>query len=171
VQEQGRITFIPGSGNYVIVDDAGDELTPASDDLGSYVNLVDKNTGRIKATLQIQSLAQDGKLTFRNTPTRTEVQDRPVTGALPSDLQLDDYICGIAGTCVPLLKKPAANFIVQYAVAEMVKKLGGDAGIELSVLAKLEEDVQRSWSGRPNTLRVRNRSNSWQTPYLARRFT
>ena len=170
VIEQGRITFIPGAGNYVIVDEVGEDVTTDVDELGSYVNLIDKNTGKIKATLQVQSIAQDGKITFRTTPTRTSVQDQTVVGALPTTLQADDYICNVAGTCVPLLKKPSSNFIVQYAVAEMVKKLGGDVGMELSVLAKLEEDVTRSWSGRPNTLRVRNRSNSWQTPTLSRRF-
>lgn len=161
VVEQGRLTVVNPAGNYIIVDELGDEVSTSSDDLESYVNLVDKNTGRIKATLQVQAIA-DRKVTFRSVPTRSVVQDRPVVGSLPADVELDDYLCPVAGTCVPLLKKPASNYLIQYAAADIaVTKLGAEPGILMAQVTKMEEDVQRSWSGRPNTLRVRQRGNAW----------
>jgi hypothetical protein len=163
VVEQGRLTVINVPGNYIIVDELGTDVSTASDDLESYVNLVDKNSGRIKATLQVQAIS-DRKVTFRTVPTRSTVQDRAVVGALPATVELDDYLCPVAGTCVPFMKKPAANYLIQYAAADIaVTKLGGDPGILMGQVTKMEEDVQRSWSGRPNTIRVRQRGASWQS--------
>jgi hypothetical protein len=162
VQEQGRITLVNAGSRYVMLDEPGDELSTSVDDLESYVNLVDKDTGAIKATMQIQSIV-DRKVTFRGTPTRSTVQGRTVTGTLPSTVEADDYIAPIAGTCVPFMRKPAANYILQYAAADIaVTKLGAEPGILMAQVSKMEEDVQRSWSGRPNTIRVRNRSNNWR---------
>lgn len=162
VQEQGRITLVNAGSRYVMLDETGDELSTSVDDLESYVNLVDKDSGLIKATMQIQSIV-DRKVTFRGTPTRTTVQGRTVTGTLPTTVEADDYIAPIAGTCVPFMKKPAANYILQYAAADIaVTKLGAEPGILMAQVAKMEQDVERSWSGRPNTLRVRNRSNNWR---------
>jgi len=159
VLEQGRITLVNTAGRYVVVDELGEGVTTDVDELESYVNLVDKNTGKIKATLQVQAIA-DRKVTFRATPTRTTVQDRTVLGALPATVEPDDYLCNVAGTCVPLMKKPGSNYILQYAAADVsVTKLGADPGILMGQVTKMEEDVTRSWSGRPNTMRVRDRSN------------
>lgn len=161
VLEQGRITLTNTAGNYLIVDELGDGVSTDADELESYVNVVDKNTGRIKGTLQVQSIS-DRKVTFRATPTRATVQDRTVLGVLPATVEQDDYLCGVAGTCVPFMKKPASNYILQYAAADVaVTKLGADPGILMAQTVKMEEDVTRSWSGRPNTARVRSRSNSW----------
>lgn len=165
VLPQGRITVINNTSNYVIVDSVGDSLTTQADALGSYVNLVDGQTGEIKGTLQIQNL-NDNKVTFRSSPTRTSIVNRTVTGDLSSitNLTLDDYISPIDGTCVPYFAKPTGNFMIQYTVSEMTRKLGGDAQTEEKILDKFEKQVEKTWVMRETQLRIKKRSNNWGVP-------
>jgi hypothetical protein len=168
VLPQGRITRLDANGAYLVVDGVGEDITPEADQLNSYVNLVDGRTGRIKATLQVASITGN-RISFRAGPARTSVLDRQVsatystTGSLA--VALDDYVCTVAGTCIPVLRKPSANYLIEWAVAELRgTKLGGEVGGERQVLAKLEEAVERSWAGRANNLRVHKVSPFWGRP-------
>lgn len=158
----GRVTRLVSASRYVILADLDEDLvTTESDQLGSYVNWVDGSTGVVKATLQIQSIV-DSKVTFRSTPQRTSVLGRTVTGELPSDAELDDYLCPVDGICVPYYGKPTCNFLVLYAVAELgAVKLGGDKEAPMLLLEKFEKQVERTWVGREKQTRVQKRSNKW----------
>lgn len=162
---QGRITVVNTTSNYVVVDSAGSSLTTEADQLGSYVNLIDGQTGEIKSTLQIQVLS-DNKITFRSTPTRSTVLNRTVSGSLlDSDsnpiVALDDYISPIDGTCVPYYGKPICNFLIQFAVAEITRSLGGSSTAEEEVLKKFEDQVEKTWVGREVQLRIKKKSQVW----------
>lgn len=158
VKSQGMITSI-GS-NYVILSNEGDDLTAESDTLNSYVNIVDGRSGRLKATMQTQSIV-NGKLTFRSTPARTTVLDLPVVGAIPDTVSRDDYVCLVHGTCVPFMKKPLSNYLIQYAVAELSESLRGNGDYENALVKKFEDAVERSWVGRPQSLQVASESKIW----------
>jgi hypothetical protein len=158
---QGRITIVNEAQRYVIVDSAGSSLTTEADQLGSYVNLIDGQTGEIKGTLQIQILSDD-KVTFRSTPTRSTVLNRVVSGSLTSlGIQQDDYISPIDGTCVPYYGSPVSNFLIQFAVAEITRKLGGQSDTEEKILDKFEKQMERTWAGRETQLRVKKKNTSW----------
>jgi hypothetical protein len=156
VLPSGRINLVNTGSRYVVLNDIDDVLTTDQSELNSYVNIVDGETGVVKASLQIQSIANT-KVTFKSIPTRTNVLGRTVVGTLEGkDIQPDDYICVVSGVCVPYLKKPLANFIIQYAAFELQKKLGGNMDVEKYILEKLESHVEKSWAGRTNQSRVRN---------------
>lgn len=167
---QGRITIVNKNSNYVIVDairlaseEANSEgtLTTESDKLGSYVNIVDGQTGIIKGSVQIQLIDTD-KITFRATPTRSSVLNRTISLGLGSiDVAPDDYLAPISGTCVPFFARPTGNFLIQFAVSELTRKLGGDAPTEEAILDKFEKQLEKSWATRPNQLRVKRRSRIW----------
>ena len=159
VAPQGRITAINPVGNYFIVDVPGADLSTESDTLESYINIIDGQTGVVKCTGQIQQL-QDSRITIRTLPTRTTVLNRTVATTLPDTIGLDDYVCNVRGTCVPEFSQPLSNFLIQYAVAEIARKLGGDAPTEAQVLEKFEKQVSGSWSGREGTTRIKARSPS-----------
>lgn len=163
VKEQGRITLINNASNYLIVDSIGDDLTSATDQLNSYVNLIDGQSGNIKVSLQIQSI-QGNKITFKSVPTRSAVLNKEIEDAIPTTVALDDLVSVVAGSCVPLFKKPNSNFLIQYAVAELQRKLGGPADAERQVLKDLEQQVERSWVGRETSFRVKKISRNWSTP-------
>jgi len=177
VKSQGRINIVNTSGNYVIVDSAGSDLTTESDNLNSYINIIDAQTGKRKASYQVQNISGN-KITFKTSPTRTQVLntaiDTGMTTLLVNEdadnqgadvtIEPDDFVCVIKGACVPFFKKPFSNFLVQYAIAEIRRKLGGPADQERQVLADLEEQVERSWVGREHTLRVEKTNQRWNTP-------
>ena len=162
VLEHGRITLLGAS--YVNLEGPPpDTLTSNSDELGSYVNLVDKDSGRVKATFQVSSV-NGQRVSLRTSPTRTVVQGRTVSPAstlATCGAEADDYLCPVQGTCVPLLKKPVSNYVVEYAVAELTRKLGGDSAMEQEVLKKLEKHVERSWAGRETHIRVQAATSYW----------
>jgi len=165
VLSQGRVTALNTASNYVVVDQAGSSLTTETDQLGSYVNVVDGQTGEIRGTLQIQSINANNRITFRTTPARSTVLGRTVTGDLSSlSIGLDDYLASVDGTCVPYYGKPTSNFLVQFTVAEITRKLGGAAETEQNILDKFEKQVERNFQGRPTALRVSKRSYIWGVP-------
>lgn len=161
VLPQGRITSINTGSGYVLVDEIGDALDTESDTLESYINFVDGQTGRIKGSAQIQSTDTNGRITIRPVPIRTDALNRTVTGTLPADLNFDDYVCYAGGTCVPEFSQPLSNFLIQFTVAEITRKLGGDAPSEEQVLQKFEKQLSGTWAGRENTARIKRRSSAW----------
>lgn len=164
VLPQGRITIVNTASNYVIVDQAGSDLTTESDQLGSYVNLIDGQTGVIKGSLQIQIL-QDNKLAFRAVPLRSTVLNREIAGSITGlAVNADDYVCNVAGIAVPYYGQPTCNFMIQYAVSELTRKLGGNGQEQEQVLEKFEKQVERTWVKRENTTRIKKRSKIWGLP-------
>jgi hypothetical protein len=162
VMPQGRVTLINAIGNYMIVDQASGDLTTQSDQLASYVNVIDGQTGEIKGSLQIQSIVNN-KITFRTVPARSSVFNRDISILEDIQIQEDDYICAIDGICVPYFGRPTSNFLIQYAVAEITRKLGGAAETEENVLKKFEQQIERTWAGRQQDLRIKKKSNVWGT--------
>jgi len=159
---QGRVQLLNTSSNYVVLDAAGDDLTTNSDNLENYVNVVDRETGLIKITLQVLSIS-GARITFRSTPLRTTVLGRTISGSFTtSDIQKDDYLSTVQGTCVVQpLGGNVVNFIIEYAVNEMKRKLDLEVIPEERLLDKLEKQVSRSYVGREQTFRVRKTSKIW----------
>lgn len=160
VKQQGRITNINVASNYLIVDDIGSDLTVEDSDLNNYVNIWDGANGTLKASLQIQSIVGN-KITFKTVPDRTTVLGKTISTSIPTTIALDDYVSVVSGTCVPFLKQPWFNYVVQHAVASLTRKLGGAADMEVRILDDLEKVVKSSWSGRENTARVSKRNKNY----------
>lgn len=164
VVPQGRVTVINPTSNYIIVDSIGSSVVTEADQLGSYVNVIDGQSGEIRGSLQVMNIVGN-KITFRSVPTRTQIFDRTITGILSeTSIQLDDYIAPIDGTCIPYYGRPTSNFLIQFTVSEIVRKLGGASDTEEKVLEKFETQMERTWVGREQTLRVKKRSQNWGVP-------
>lgn len=171
VKEQGRITSVNTASNYVIVDSLGDDLTAEADDLNSYVNIVDAQTGEIKCSNQIQNIDTTyNRITFKTSPTRSTVYNRSIVGSIDSDVEEDDLICVSRGNCIPYLKKPLQNHMIQYAVVELKRRLGEPTEAEERALGAFIEQVESQWVGREQSLRVKKRSTKWQQRFR-RNFT
>lgn len=172
VVPQGRISLQPAvSATYCILDSAGTGLSTESDELASYVNLIDGQTGVIKGTCQIQSIS-DTRINFRSSPLRSTVLNRSVVAFSTLSPSADDYLCAVDGICVPYFGQPTSNFLIQFAVTALTRKLGGSADSEERVLDSFEKQVERTWAGREVTLQVARRSGVWnrtRNPYRYRR--
>lgn len=165
VVQQGRITTINNGSNYVLVDAVGDSVSTEVDNLESYVNVIDGQTGEIKGTLQVQNFTTT-KITFKSTPSRSTVLNRTVTGDLSSlSIEADDYLCLIFGTCVAYFQDALKNFILQYAAFQMQQKLGVATGQERQLVEKFEQQLERQWSGRETHLRVSKRNRIFSPSY------
>lgn len=177
VKPQGRITRVDAASNRVTVDAVGSGLSTEIDELESFVNVVDGQTGEVKATLQIKTISSnsiifksslgsnplldsDGKLLNRTISTDLSAIFKSDGTTLA--VEPNDYLCGVGGTCVPFFSRPLGNFLIQYAYADIKgSKLDGEQGIARQVLEKFEQQVERTWAGRENTLRVKKRSSAW----------
>lgn len=170
VLPQGRILTINTTGiNYVNVDEVGSSLTTDSTDLGSYVNWIDGGTGEVRSTLQIGTIV-DEKISFRTVPTRATVLNRTIDAAAPAAGIQDDYLSPIQGTCVPYYGRPTCNFLIQFTVAELSRKLGNETQTQEQILDKFEKQVERTWVGRERQMRVQRRNRNWGTIRSWRRW-
>lgn len=177
VRQQGRITLVNETSNYILVDEIGEDLTTETDQLNSYVNIIDGQSGRRKASFQIKSL-NDNKITFKSSPSRSSVLNIDIDDSLATlvddeglsvTINQDDYVCVIKGSCIPFFKKPFSNFLIAYAVAELaVIKLGGDVTLIADVKKDLEQQVERSWVGRESTSVVKKKNPQWS--YVLQRY-
>jgi hypothetical protein len=174
VLEQGTVSgpvtggVLNVSNNYITVTDLGDQLTLDSALYSSYVNFIDGNTGRIKGTCQVLKTS-GAQVFFKAAPDRTEVLGQTVSGSIPADLALDDFICTVDGNCISVLKKPFANFLIQMAVSELLNtKLGIVSEMAEKVRQEMQNIVKESWVGRENYARVRSASPHWER--IGRRY-
>lgn len=184
VKSQGRINVVNSASNYIIVDNIGSDVTTEADNLNSYVNIIDAQTGIRKGTFQIKTI-NGNQITFKTSPTVRPTSSNPTnTNVLNTTIDTDmnnlsvnledegpdvviepdDYISVISGTAIPFFKKPFTNFLIQYAIAEIRRKLGEGNGLEQEVLKSLEQQVERSWVGREQSMRVKKASNNWSLP-------
>lgn len=162
-EQQGRITHIDQANNKIYLDSAGEDLTTESDNNNSYVNVVDSATGLIKSSFQIKTLVSN-VVTFKSVPDRAAVYGKDIAAEIPDTVEVDDYICNVRGSCVPYLKKPFSNYMIQFAVVEIKRRLGEDVAQELQALKDFEEQVERTWAGREQQLRVSKRTKHWVRP-------
>jgi hypothetical protein len=165
VKDQGRITTVTlkdGATNAeIVVDTLGSSLTADASNINRFVNLIDGQTGLVKCSLEVKSINTTTKtVVFKITPTRTSVLNRTVVGDITTDVEVDDYICVIEGSCVPYFKKPSSNYILQFATVEIKRSLGMDAQQEEVALRKYEEQMEKINSKRESTDRVFRRRSA-----------
>jgi len=168
VLQQGRITSIDTSSVYVLVDTIGSSVTTdTTSGYGAWLNVIDYQTGHIKRTLQVLSTDSDtGQISFKTSSlTRATVLGHTVgddlddvslaDGVEDGDLQVDDYVCLVTGTCVPELDEAYADYLVQYAVVEIRRRFGEPIQDELIALKELKEELVSAWAGREQSHRIR----------------
>lgn len=174
----GRITAVSLVGDSVSMDPTSfqshgsAQISTDQTSNAAYVNLVDGMTGVIKATRQVQ-LVQGSQVQFRAAPTRTEVEGRAVTGPFStqgpfdpltgaSAVEIGDYLCPVDGSCVPQWSQMLTTYVVDYSVAAIGRSLGDTtAAITKAIADRGEQAARQQRAGRPNILRVKNKSKVW----------
>lgn len=165
VKPIGRVSDVNLTANSVVLEDINlDLISAASDQRKSFVNVIDGLTGIVKFTMQVARI--DGSLvTFRTVPTRTTIDARPISTTmdpLVAVVDADDYLCSSDGTCVSQLGQAFVSYIVEYAAAEIGRSLNDSmVQISASIAKRAEEAARQQRQGRPNVIRVKNRSKVW----------
>lgn len=157
-----RITNVDEAENKLYVSDVNPDFDPSG--LTSFVNVVDGQTGLIKATLEIKSWNGSDTLVFRTIPSRTKVLNRTINTNLSGlGIEADDYICFARGTCVLQFFDAVHTFIVQYTTAEMKRKLGFAYDVDQKLAQDFEEDLRKTYQGRARNLRIASTNPNWIT--------
>jgi hypothetical protein len=156
VKQQGRISA-KGS-DYVIVEGIGSTLSTVEDSLNNYLNIVDGQTGAVKQTLQINNIS-GSKITFRSSVTRTSgaILNRTLSTSVSTDVELDDYVCFVQGTCVPFFLYPIKNFMLNTVVGEIKGKQDRDRTMERNAQDDFIRQLESSSGGRASTKRISNK--------------
>ncbi len=160
VKQQGRVLSINTASRYIVVDVLGADLSTTANSLNNFVNIWNPATGTLRCSLQIQSI-HGTRVTFKAVPDRTTVLGKTISADL-SDIAVDDYVSVVSGTCCPFIQDPWFEYVVQYAIATLVRRMGGASDIELSVLKEVEEEVKLSWAGRENASFVRKSNKNYR---------
>jgi len=168
IEDDVEVTSRP----YITVDAVGDSVDP-TDSYKKYISIVDATTGEVKNSLQVEEINDNVQLIFKETPTRTEVLNVPIEGEdslndEDSEIELDDYICEVGGTCVVYFGDDILRVILQYAANELREDLGTIKSGQDNKLNKLEKDLEGTKSGRQTTKRINNRSPIWRQTKLRR---
>mgnify|MGYP005818252561 CR=1 FL=1 len=166
VLQQGRISSIDTTNNYVIVDNIGSDISTTSstsNPFGLYLNVIDYNTGNIKRSLQVSALDTTAEqITFKAAGlTRSTVLGRTIETSIGSDVAVDDYVCLVTGTCVPEVDEAYTDYILQHTVIAIKRRLGEPVVDEKEELVALENELSKAWAGREHSHRVRKASKSW----------
>lgn len=163
VLQQGRITTVSVASSYVIVDALGSDLTTSVAALGAYVNVVDAQTGEVKVSLQTNALTTSTKTVAFKTSglTSSSVYNRTIATAIPATVEENDYLCAIHGTCVPDLPDACLDYLIQYAVTAIRRRMGEPTQEEAAELKDLEKDLESQWAGREQHNRITNSARYW----------
>lgn len=175
VAPQGRVTSVGAAS--LAVDQVGDDISTDGDDLASYFNVIDFETGRLKGTFQVASLPTGAnRVNVRTTPQRATVQSRAVSSAsallnplLPTGavdtynvVVPDDYICPVRGSCMPFLGNSLNSYLVEYVCAELSRSLDTATAQLSGMISEVYRKIAEQQDiGRGTPLRVKNTSKIW----------
>lgn len=167
VKSQGRITSITtGSGTEtMLIDVVGSDLSTSVSTVqsGGYINIVDYVTGAVKRSLQISAIDTSLKqLTVKTASlTRSTVLDKTISTTIGSDATVDDYVCLVTGTAVPELDGAYVDYLIAFAVHEARRRFGENVEADYRLLKDLEKELEKMWSGRESSHRVRKSGGHW----------
>lgn len=171
VPVRGRIENVDIANNQLYITGLSSSVTTTTDDLASYVNIIDATTGEVKATMQVKTITGNSvKFKSMQSGRRSSIYNQAIVYEIPDNVEVDDYICLASGTCVPFFGEGITNFLIQYAVAEVRRRLEDNPDIEQRVLAEFERRVERQWVGREVQQRVARRSPNWISKRRSRRY-
>lgn len=138
----------------------------------SYVNIVDGQTGLIKATVQVRSSSTD-TIVIRSSPDRTLVLNRDISSDLTAltdskgdviTVNADDYVCDIKGVCVLPYWDLVADFMTQYSIAELKRELGYAYDVDQQLVTAFKVDMRKAaLAGRDAPFVIRRRNAIWNT--------
>lgn len=171
VTSQGRITSLDTENGYLFLDSLGSSLTTSTSSLGAFINVINKFTGDIVGTYQVNEINTGARrLTIKSSALyRETVFGLPVSTELSELITEDDYVTVGGGSCIPLYYTDYADYLIQHAVVAVKRSLNLNIKDDKDLLDELEEDVKLVWAGRPTGIRVVANNRHWNRQRLSRR--
>jgi hypothetical protein len=161
----GRVTRV-GS-DFLVVDGLSTEVTTNADLNSSYINIVNPMSGDVKGSLQVKRINGD-RLEFRSTPDKSSLLGQDIVSLADITVEEEDRLALSGTSCTPFMPRPFSNFLISFAEGEIRRKFGEANELQVRATAELRKDVERSWVGRENTLRIDTRGGQWNKPFRMR---
>ena len=161
-QPIGRISALDLANNTVYLSDVNEDFDPTASNLTEYVNVIDGQTGKIKGSFQIRAWDEVETMQFKTIRDRSSVLNRTISTNFDDiSVSEDDYICPIKGTCVLWFSDAVHTFIVQYAAAEMKRKLGYAYDVDQNLVKDFEVDLRKTYAGRDQKMQIKQSNPNW----------
>jgi hypothetical protein len=114
-------------------------------------------------SLQVSAINTSTKIvTFKaSSLTYSTLYGRTIATTVPTTVDSHDYVCAVQGTCVPDLPDACVDYLIQYAVYEIRRRMGEVVQDDAEALKVLEQDLERQWVGREASRQIVNRARHW----------
>ena len=147
------------------MDSVGTNLNTSTTGFGAYANLIDYVTGDVKRTLQISALdSTSNQITFKTSGlTRSTVLGRTVSTTIGDDIEPDDFICLVTGSCVSELDEAYQDYLILFAVVEARRRFSEDVTQDLGALKDAESELEKMWVSREIQHRIRKANGYWDS--------
>jgi hypothetical protein len=167
VRPWGRITDINESTQTIYLGEVSTAFAPLTTVVqGDWVrcfNVIDGQTGEVKGSFEVASWNDTDTLVIKTTGlSRATVLNRTIGTTLAGlDIGEDDYICHVKGTCVQYFFDAFHAFCVQYATAELKRKLGYAYDADQTLLKDFEVELGKTYMGRTPAMRIIQNNPNW----------
>ncbi len=171
VRPIATIDSISGT-NTILFSDLDPDYDPTAARLDSYLNIVDGQTGLIKATVQVKTLGADS-LEIKSVPERSRVHNRTISNDLTTltddlgqalTIEGDDYLCAIKGTCVLPYLSLIKSYVKQESIATLKRNQGFAYDVDQQLVGQFRSDMQKAAnSERDNPTTIRHRNACWNS--------
>ena len=170
VVSQGKITVVNTGTETLTLDEVGDDITASLNEEGSHLSIIDGQTGARKGVIEVRSVDEDtGDVVIQTTPEVSAIDNVTVASTLVGmGVNAGDYVCVGPSSCICQIKSPVTNYMIQYAFALIQQVNGADAQMAYAALSRLEKFVSGREKGKPNKLRVKLNSPSFQPRFPVR---
>ena len=166
VKSYARITDLDEASGTLYIGEASTDFDPTTGvtqgDWNRCINVVDGQTGIIKGSFEVGSYNGSDTIVINASRTRTIVLNRDIgTTLVDMGINADDYICPVRGTCVLYFFDALHVYCIQYAVAELKRKLGYAYDADQALLKDFESELKKTYMGRSLGLRIAQNNPNW----------
>jgi hypothetical protein len=165
VSSYGRIVDYDTGAGTITLDSLSSSVSTDVDNLAAFINVIDGTTGLVKGSYQVASADTDTDIvTIKSSGLdRSTVAGKTISTSLSTDIEKDDYICSIGGTCVLELLADYSDYLIQYAVVGVRRSLREDTSADYAYLKDLERELETIWAGREQENKVTSKNPHWVT--------
>ena len=169
VKSYGRVVDYSTANGTITLDNLSSDVSTDVDSLAAFINVIDGTTGLVKGSYQVASAASNVVTIKSSGLDRSTVAGLTISTSLTTDIEKDDYICSISGTCVLELLADYSDYLIQYAVVDVRRSLREDTSSDYAHLKDLERELETIWAGREQQNRVAAKNPHWVSTRSYRR--
>ena len=167
VKSWGRVTDIDTALQTLYIGEVNSDFDPLSGvtqgDWNRCINVIDGQTGELKGSFEVNSWNGTDTVVIRTAGlSRGTILNRTIGTTLSGlNIEADDYICAITGSCVQYFSDAFHAFCIQYTTAELKRKLGYAYDVDQQLVTEFETELRKTYMGRQPSMRITQNNPNW----------